>query len=990
LYKWYNLDGERAYHNLFKTQPPKTFSLSPAKGETNRCVSKLGPSDIIDPSNVTPSIVQSIVNVAMKNMAKYPESTNRGILAWHSTGSGKTCTGTGVIEAFWDGVTELELGGGVTTTVPKDIIFASSLSGLAANSEKAFAACARRFYDRFKTPKFAPPKSGSDAERANVVLEKVVAAMKSRNVRFLSFAKLSNRIDKTEEFKARNMYPEWYDPSTQRGGAAKKGRRKSQDEDDDDDEEETPKAKRKPVAKKGRRKSQDDEDEDEDEEETPKAKRKPVAKKGRRKSRDEDDEEDDEDEDDFIVPNKKAKKRGAAPDFVSVPRDKWVDLDNTILIIDEVQDIFKPISGQGERYDNLKKHLTDISAHPTLKVVVLTATPGDSVDDVLNLLNMVRHADAPKITAPKDYDDAEERRRFSESVRGLVSFLDMNHDTTKFPAVEDPRRPTEYPMSSQQFEEYAKAYMDVMKFAGKDEANDPKNWDALVAHNKADKYWEKARKFANSMAKFEEDMGLFSSKLPALVDKIQEHPQEKHYVYSSFATRARGGDNEGVHGIYAVADALAAMGYKHFTLKQAQKFMAARTEDPDVKMKPAKRFLLVTQKDVGAPTSSNQSQKAQMQAANNLKVLVDLYNSHDNRNGELVQVMLASDGYNQGVDLQAVRHIHIFEPLLKLLSDKQTIGRAARHCSHADLNMAKGEWTVKIHRYAMGLPEIMLPIQVKKGKGKKAQEGYASVDNIDLKVFKEAKERGKELFLMYTWIQEAAIDCRVLYRFHKKNDEAYGHLKCFDFAISPQEEAHRKGLKVKRDAMAIKRKEDLDRLLKDIIDQNMKRQKVELDKENLMMEKFVQRIQERRVEMEKALEEKKRELEEQQKAALKEWEALIDRQKRATSDLHDANVTVTELKRSIKTSTNKIEHMKATYKNNISVYGGPAQEKLYTQEQANIIKYRGILDSELDLLDEAQSKLDHVNKKIEAHKRKYPDFQPPKAPMRGHKRITTH
>ena len=47
-----------------------------------------------------PSISQSVVNMMMKKIAENQASTNRGIICWHSTGSGKTCTAGGVIDAW--------------------------------------------------------------------------------------------------------------------------------------------------------------------------------------------------------------------------------------------------------------------------------------------------------------------------------------------------------------------------------------------------------------------------------------------------------------------------------------------------------------------------------------------------------------------------------------------------------------------------------------------------------------------------------------------------------------------------------------------------------------------------------------------------------------------------------------------------------------------------------------------------------------------------
>lgn len=41
-----------------------------------------------------------------------------------------------------------------------------------------------------------------------------------------------------------------------------------------------------------------------------------------------------------------------------------------------------------------------------------------------------------------------------------------------------------------------------------------------------------------------------------------------------------------------------------------------------------------------------------------------------------------------------------------MASDKQTLGRAARYCSHADLDRDAGQWSVKIHRYISDKPPV--------------------------------------------------------------------------------------------------------------------------------------------------------------------------------------------------------------------------------------------------------------------------------------------
>jgi hypothetical protein len=204
-------------------------------------------------------------------------------------------------------------------------------------------------------------------------------------------------------------------------------------------------------------------------------------------------------------------------------------------------------------------------------------------------------------------------------------------------------------------------------------------------------------------------------------------------------------------------------------------------------------------------------------AGANLGEMVSIYNSAANKDGSLVHVFLASQKFNEGLDLKAVRHIHIFEPLVTMASDIQTIGRARRNCSHADLELE--DWTVEIHRYLTDLPldikvagvdsssssktrlvrirssilETEESIQRVKDKtalkiaketlsslkkeakkiesenkkmSKTSKASNSLVKAIDLEVYKEAQNRMRELFVVYHSLKEAAIDCMLLNKFH--------------------------------------------------------------------------------------------------------------------------------------------------------------------------------------------------------------------------------
>ena len=630
-----------------------------------------------------------------------------------------TNTATGVMDAFWDN--------------EKQIIFASSIDAIASNPDFVFHRCAYNFFPRFQQGVFV----GNDKAHS---LALIGAAFKKRNIRFLSFAKLSNRVLKANEYKKLNKL---------NGGGAKERREKTHDE---------------------------------------------------------------------ILAN-----------------DDYVDLDKCILIIDEVHLLFDPLPNQKTQHEYLEKQLIDVKKYPNMKLVILTATPGDNIQDIMKLLNIVRDHDKSEIKPP-NIENKVDIERFSNEIRGMISYLDMSSDTTKFPILTD-SEPKKYPMSNYQYEKVLDAYKKMKDIQ--------KNYTALVKSNQISKYYEPVRKYMNMLFSFEKDMNMndFSSKLPKLLENIELYPNQKQYVYSTFYTRA----GYGGHGIVAIAKELEKKGYKKLTIAEAKKYNKAGK----LPEKGIKRYILAINTELGEELGNS---------GYNLAELLKIYNHAENKYGDIIHVMLASNKYNTGIDLKAVRHIHIFEPAISMASDLQTLGRARRFCSHSHLNRALGEWTVDIHRYMSDLPVIKVAdiselrkqlqeeiveldvkianignkdmiktakkavkdkekeiIKVEKGKANKtdlsqlqkelkdlekafdnieadidnAKEVIAKlklqkskknkalkkldapvkgkldqVENIEELIFNESRERFKELFTIYNCMRNMSIDCRLLKDFH--------------------------------------------------------------------------------------------------------------------------------------------------------------------------------------------------------------------------------
>lgn len=641
-----------------------------------------------EPTGFLPSLPQSVVNIVMKHIA-LTNSSNRGLMALHSTGSGKTCTAAGVMDAFWD------------TT--RQIIFASSIDAIAANPPFKFHECALRLFPRFK--------------RIGKTMEQTAQLFKDRNIGYLPFAKLANRITKTEKFKS--LLSKTKSTSTKITGVSQ-----------------------------------------------------------------------------VLIAQAKIHQPKYSEEIIAsalkqanlTKLDDYVDLDNAVLVIDEVHNLFRPLPTQREKHKLVEKHIADPKAHPNLKVVILSATPGDNTTDTVKLLNIVRDPTHPPITAP-NIDDKDSVEKFRESIRGMISFFDMSNDTTQFPTVKE-QPITRLPMSARQFERYLEAYKEVK--------DGMKDYDKLAKSNQLNKYWQGPRKYSNMLFNFEKGMKLteFSSKLPVLLERVQTYPKEKHYIYSSFY-EARGSSQ----GILEIARQFESMGYTKLTVKEAKAYNKEGQLPPK-----GKRYILALQKEIGEEGSSS--------AGNNLNELIKIYNHRENRNGELIHAFLATQGFNEGLDLKAVRHIHFFEPLVTMASDLQTIGRARRYCSHGDLDRDKNEWTVMLHRYITDLPlkasfenieTLQKTVEDQKQKieymaGKfatlsKKDADYASIKSrlsdekkqlkelesrvkkaikedtskvkaIDEFIYNNAQERMRELFTIHQSIKEAAIDCRLLNKFH--------------------------------------------------------------------------------------------------------------------------------------------------------------------------------------------------------------------------------
>lgn len=143
--------------------------------------------------------------------------------------------------------------------------------------------------------------------------------------------------------------------------------------------------------------------------------------------------------------------------------------------------------------------------------------------------------------------------------------------------------------------------------------------------------------------------------------------------------------------------------------------------------------------------------------------LLKAYNSPENRDGSRVRVILGSPTMKEGISLLRTRQIHLLDPYWNRSRTEQIMGRGVRFCSHADLPEDERKVDV-FHYYAV-------PSQKDSGL------------SVDLRILQLSNDKIRKINLIETILKETAIDCE---RFKGRNEPP--ELFCFNHDLVSDEE----------------------------------------------------------------------------------------------------------------------------------------------------------------------------------------------------------
>jgi len=113
----------------------------------------------------------------------------------------------------------------------------------------------------------------------------------------------------------------------------------------------------------------------------------------------------------------------------------------------------------------------------------------------------------------------------------------------------------------------------------------------------------------------------------------------------------------------------------------------------------------------------------------------------ENKNGELIKVIIISEAASEGLDFKYIRQVHILEPWYNLYRTSQIEGRGIRTLSHCGLPFQKRNCMIYLHATIFNLNK--------------------NTESIDFYIYRNAELKAIEIGKISRILKENAIDCKL-------------------------------------------------------------------------------------------------------------------------------------------------------------------------------------------------------------------------------------
>ena len=103
-------------------------------------------------------------------------------------------------------------------------------------------------------------------------------------------------------------------------------------------------------------------------------------------------------------------------------------------------------------------------------------------------------------------------------------------------------------------------------------------------------------------------------------------------------------------------------------------------------------------------TGKSSEEKAEMVNEEKKKILDNIFNTVENKEGRFLKLILGSKVMNEGVSMKNVSEVHVLDVYFNLGKVDQVVGRAIRWCSHYKVISDNNKWPyVNVYKYAVAL-----------------------------------------------------------------------------------------------------------------------------------------------------------------------------------------------------------------------------------------------------------------------------------------------
>ena len=416
--------------------------------------------------------------------------------------------------------------------------------------------------------------------------------------------------------------------------------------------------------------------------------------------------------------------------FIEHVQNKKISLKNTLLIIDEIQNM---VSEEGTYYNELYKLIKKAPAD--LRTVLLSATPMfDKPYEIGLTINLLRpETEFPvgvefdkKFIKSKKVKEGEYKFEmknidvFKSITKGYISFFrgapPYVFPEMKIKYVKCEMSPFQYSaykavLRNEENEKNLKLKRQSLKDLNVNLL--PNNFfigtrfvSNIVFPNKQTR--EEGLKSLTRL-KILNNLEQYSTKYFNILNKIN-HSSGKIFIYSSFKEFA---------GLKSLVRVLEAYGYKNYSeFGEGKKRFAIWSGDENISYK---------------------------------EEIKSVFNRKQNLNGSKLKIILGSSSIKEGVSFTGVRQVHILEPYWNLPRLEQVIGRASRFCSHKELSPEKRN--VKVYIYLATSPD--------------------DKETVDEYIHKLSLKKNKLVNEFERAIKESAVDCYLNESANKDKENKY-------------------------------------------------------------------------------------------------------------------------------------------------------------------------------------------------------------------------